>query len=112
MVYGIQCTDYATPFYPQKLALTLPTSGGHSAGIVRSRTQATELVKEKLLWTNVYQWNSKEQYDECEESFEDDTVQLDTLNFYDDMKVPTKYWQHWNLLDVRVILLSTLKLRN
>jgi hypothetical protein len=30
--------------YPQKLALTSPTSGGRTAGIVRSRTQATELV--------------------------------------------------------------------
>jgi hypothetical protein len=29
-------------FYPQKLALTLPTSGGRSVGIVRSRTKATE----------------------------------------------------------------------
>jgi hypothetical protein len=28
--------------YPQKLALTSPTSGGHSVGIVRSRTEATE----------------------------------------------------------------------
>jgi hypothetical protein len=28
--------------YPQKLALTLLTSGGSSVGIVRSRTQATE----------------------------------------------------------------------
>jgi hypothetical protein len=28
--------------YPQKLTLTSPTSGGCSAGIVRSRTQATE----------------------------------------------------------------------
>jgi hypothetical protein len=28
--------------YPQKLALTSPKSGGHSVGIVRSRTQATE----------------------------------------------------------------------
>jgi hypothetical protein len=28
--------------YPQKLALTLPTSGGRSVGIVRSQTQATE----------------------------------------------------------------------
>jgi hypothetical protein len=27
---------------PQKLALTSPTSGGRSIGIVRSRTQATE----------------------------------------------------------------------
>jgi hypothetical protein len=30
--------------YPQKLALTLPTSGGRSGGIVRSRTKATDLV--------------------------------------------------------------------
>jgi hypothetical protein len=28
--------------YPQKLALTSPTSGGRSVGIVRSRAQATE----------------------------------------------------------------------
>jgi hypothetical protein len=34
--------DYATPLYPQKLALTSPTSGRRSVGIVRSRTQATE----------------------------------------------------------------------
>jgi hypothetical protein len=27
--------------YPQKLALTSPTSGGCSVGLVRSRTQAT-----------------------------------------------------------------------
>jgi hypothetical protein len=30
--------------YLQKLALTSPTSGGRSVGIVRSRTQATEFV--------------------------------------------------------------------
>jgi hypothetical protein len=29
-------------FYPQKLALTSPTSGGRSVSIVRSRIQATE----------------------------------------------------------------------
>jgi hypothetical protein len=28
--------------YPQKLAITSPTSGGRSVGIVRSRTQAME----------------------------------------------------------------------
>jgi hypothetical protein len=32
--------------YTQKSALTSPTGGGHSVGIVRSRTQATEL----LMW--------------------------------------------------------------
>jgi hypothetical protein len=30
--------------YPQKSALTSPTSGGRSVGIIRSRTQATELL--------------------------------------------------------------------
>jgi hypothetical protein len=30
--------------YPQELALTSPTSGGRSVGIVRSRTEATEFV--------------------------------------------------------------------
>jgi hypothetical protein len=34
--------SYATPLYPQKLALSLPTSGGRSVGTARSRTQATE----------------------------------------------------------------------
>jgi hypothetical protein len=28
--------------YPQKLAITSPTSGGRSVGIIRSRTQAME----------------------------------------------------------------------
>jgi hypothetical protein len=31
-----------TPLYPQKLALTSPTVGGRSVGIVRSRTKAME----------------------------------------------------------------------
>jgi hypothetical protein len=30
--------------YPQKLAITPPTSGGRSVGIVRSRTQTMEFV--------------------------------------------------------------------
>jgi hypothetical protein len=33
--------DYATPVYPQKLALPSATIGGSSVGIVRSRTKAT-----------------------------------------------------------------------
>jgi hypothetical protein len=32
------------PSNPQKLAITSPASGGRSVGIVRSRTQTTELV--------------------------------------------------------------------
>jgi hypothetical protein len=34
----IRCADHVTPLYPQKLALTSPTGGGRSVGIVRSRT--------------------------------------------------------------------------
>jgi hypothetical protein len=39
-------------FSPQKLALTSPTSGGRSVGIVRLRTKATELLCLKVhpLW--------------------------------------------------------------
>jgi hypothetical protein len=39
---GIRHADQATPLYRYKLALTSPTNGGRSVGIVRSRTQATE----------------------------------------------------------------------
>ena len=39
---GIRCADHVTPVYPQKLALTSPTDGGRSVGIVRVRTKATE----------------------------------------------------------------------
>ena len=37
-----RCADHVTPLYPQKLALTSPTGGGRSVGIVRVRTKATE----------------------------------------------------------------------
>ena len=39
---GTRCADRVTPPYPQKLALTSPTGGGRSVGIVRVRTKATE----------------------------------------------------------------------
>ena len=39
---GTHCADHVTPFYPQKLAITSPTGGGRSVGIVCSRTKATE----------------------------------------------------------------------
>ena len=41
---GIRCADHVTPLYLQKLALTSPTGGGRSVGIVRVRTKATEFV--------------------------------------------------------------------
>jgi len=47
-----------TPLYPQKLALTSPTGGGGSVGIVRSRTKATEFfiwhTYVCILWTAFY----------------------------------------------------------
>jgi hypothetical protein len=42
MAVGIRQADQVAPLYPQKLALTSPTSGGRSVGIVLSRTQAME----------------------------------------------------------------------
>jgi hypothetical protein len=47
------------PLYPQKLALTSPTSGGRSVGIVRLRTQAMEFVV--CLFVGVmFNWSSTE----------------------------------------------------
>jgi hypothetical protein len=39
---GIRHVDHVAPLYPQKLALTSPTSWGRSVGIVRPRIQAAE----------------------------------------------------------------------
>ena len=51
---GIRCADHVTPLYPQKLALTSPTGGGRSVGIVRVRNKATEfspcVVGDGLNW--------------------------------------------------------------
>jgi hypothetical protein len=44
--------DHATPLYPQKLALTSPTSGGRSVNIVRSRDSGYGVGKGLLLTTN------------------------------------------------------------
>jgi hypothetical protein len=41
---GTRCADHVTPLYPQKLALTSPTGGGRSVGIVRSRTRPRSYV--------------------------------------------------------------------
>ena len=43
---GTRCADHVTPLYPQKLALTSPTGGGRSVGIVRVRTKAMEFSLE------------------------------------------------------------------
>jgi hypothetical protein len=49
---GNRCADHVTPLYPQKLALTSPTGGGRSVGIVRSRTEATEFSLYRLEWSD------------------------------------------------------------
>ena len=41
---GIRCANHVTPLYPEKLALTSPTGGGRSVGIVRLRSKATEFM--------------------------------------------------------------------
>jgi len=43
-----------TPLYSQKLALTSPTGGGRSVGIVRSRTKATEFSFSLGILLNVW----------------------------------------------------------
>jgi hypothetical protein len=47
----------ATTLYQQKLALTSPTSGGRSVGIVLSRTQATEFSF--LFWRGQLAYTTK-----------------------------------------------------
>jgi hypothetical protein len=42
---GIRHADNVAPSIRKKLAITSPTSGGRSVGIVRSRTQTMELKK-------------------------------------------------------------------
>ena len=54
---GNRYADHVTPLYPQKLALTSPTGGGRSVGMVRSRTEATEFSQTvvKIVFRKV-QW--------------------------------------------------------
>jgi hypothetical protein len=48
--------------YPQNLTLTLPTSGGRSVGIVRSRTQTTE-------FSLIFSFKTKESYESYLDNF-------------------------------------------
>jgi hypothetical protein len=75
-LYGIEIREYGrkdqsrwprgTP-YPQKLALTSPISGGRSVGIVRSRTQVTELCfkvqVESKIWVD--SWDCSQERSQC-----------------------------------------------
>jgi hypothetical protein len=57
-VVGIHCADHATLSIRKKLALTSPTCGGLSVGIVRLRTKATEFsLVLCLLWKWVSVFN-------------------------------------------------------
>jgi len=51
---GTRCAHHVTPLYPQKLALTSPTGGGRSVGIVRLRTKATEFSFSVLCYSDVH----------------------------------------------------------
>ena len=53
---GTRCADHVTPLYPQKLALTSPTGGGRSVGIVRVRSKATEEWGEVIQPRSVASW--------------------------------------------------------
>jgi hypothetical protein len=59
---GIRHADHATLFIRKKLAITSPTSGGRSVGIVRSRTQTMEFIFKRILTykNNVYYMSAKE----------------------------------------------------
>jgi len=50
---GTRCADHVTPLYSQKLALTSPTGGGRSVGIVRVRTKATEFSLVLVLLSSI-----------------------------------------------------------
>jgi hypothetical protein len=66
------------PFIRKKLALTSPTSSGRSAGIVRSRTQATEF---SFL---VLQRNLENTFDVSEEPFTVNIAVFSTLPLISD----------------------------
>jgi len=52
---GTRCADHVTHLYPQKLALTSPTGGSRSVGIVRVRTKATEFSLVLGIWLVIRQ---------------------------------------------------------
>jgi hypothetical protein len=41
---GSRCSGHAIPLYPQKLALTSPTSGGRSGAIIRLRPEGHGVI--------------------------------------------------------------------
>ena len=75
MAVWIRCADHVTPLYPQKLALTSPTGGGRSVGIVRSRNKATEFVYSSLslhcTFTIYTSHEDKEVFSDCQTFYAD-----------------------------------------
>jgi hypothetical protein len=59
---GIRCADHATSSIRKKLALTSPTSGGRSVGIVRLRTKSTEFVFFFCFERYTPIWNTRPQF--------------------------------------------------
>jgi hypothetical protein len=51
---GICCADHATPSIRKKLALTSPTSGGRSVGIVRLRTEGHGVILLFVIYEKIY----------------------------------------------------------
>jgi hypothetical protein len=51
---GIHCADHGTPSICKKLALTSPTSGGRSVGIVRLQTKTTGFIFEQYCLGEVF----------------------------------------------------------
>ena len=56
---GTRCADHVTSLYPQKLALTSPTGGGRSVGIVLVRTKTTEFSLVEQKWNDTGRENPK-----------------------------------------------------
>ena len=61
---GTRCADHVTPLYPQKLALTSPTGGGRSVGIVRVWTKSMEFFysQDSTLIVNTHTLNPIDMY--------------------------------------------------
>jgi hypothetical protein len=58
-VVGTRCADHATQPYPQKLALTSPTSGGRQVGIVTLLTISNGVSVYKL-YIYIYIYNTEQ----------------------------------------------------
>ena len=84
MAVGTRCADHVTPLYPQKLALTSPTGGGRSVGIVRVRTKATEFsFSLDTLISQIYFWNKTLRISDSSSVHHQELFTVHTANLYD-----------------------------